>query len=338
MSRGLVVAVCAVAVVGGVIAASSGGGGTPTIVAGVPSAGAAGAAAAAAAATGCVEGDGGLPAPGEPRKDSLRNPPLSIPADMQRLYQQAGQQYGLPWEFLAGVGMEETAHGRNKSAPDAIAQGPMQFVKGTWAAYGVDGNGDGRKDIYDATDAVPSAANYLKASGAPEDYRKAVGAYNRPDWYYNDVLWYAQQYGAKQCAAPNAVNAAGVGGAPPSGLPAEDGLQPAALHGLRAGVAKWPEIKSWGGRGGRPNKSDHPNGRAVDGMIPRWNTPEGNAFGWQVARWFQGNAERLKVKYLIWDDQIWRPGGEWRAYTHPNGPTRNATLRHLDHVHVSFTG
>ena len=40
---------------------------------------------------------------------------------------------------------------------------------------------------------------------------------------------------------------------------------------------------------------------------------------------------------VIWDDQIWKKRvGAWRPYTHPGGPTRNVTLRHLDHVHVSY--
>lgn len=342
--RGGVVLVAAGAVFAGLVASSGGDGSGRSVVAAAGQAGQANAGVGDAAAGGaCVPGDGGLPAPGEPRHDSLTRPAEPIPAGMQALYQQAGQAYGLPWELLAGVGMIETGHGANKNTSSAGAQGPMQFMPGTWAGFGVDGDSDGVKDVLNPADAVPAAANYLKASGAPGDYRKALFAYNRANWYVNDVLWYAQKYGARVCAGVNAVNAAagpvaGVGDAPPSGSPAERGLRPAALHGLRAGAAKWPEIKTWGGKGGRPNKSDHPNGRAVDGMIPGWNTPEGNAYGWQVARWFQGNAAALQVTYIIWDDQIWRAGGSWKAYTHPNGPTKSATLRHLDHVHVSFLG
>ena len=48
----------------------------------------------------------------------------------------------------------------------------MQFLPPTWDAYGVDGNGDGRKNRYDPRDAIPGAANYLKASGAPGDWRR----------------------------------------------------------------------------------------------------------------------------------------------------------------------
>ena len=93
-----------------------------------------------------------------------------------------------------------------------------------------------------------------------------------------------------------------------------------------------------GGVGNRPNTSDHPAGRAVDFMIPSWNTTEGRARGWQVARWLQTHATELNVKYVIYDDHVWRayrPSQGWTPYTHPNGPTSNPTLRHLDHVHLS---
>jgi hypothetical protein len=42
----------------------------------------------------------------------------------------------------------------------AQAQGIAQFIPGTWATHGVDGNGDGRTDVWDPQDAIPSAASY----------------------------------------------------------------------------------------------------------------------------------------------------------------------------------
>jgi cell wall-associated NlpC family hydrolase len=42
----------------------------------------------------------------------------------------------------------------------AQAQGIAQFIPGTWAAHGVDGDGDGDRDVWDPKDAIPSAANY----------------------------------------------------------------------------------------------------------------------------------------------------------------------------------
>ena len=43
--------------------------------------------------------------------------------------------------------------------------GHMQFLASNWAQYGVDANGDGRADPYNATDALASAANMLRRNG-----------------------------------------------------------------------------------------------------------------------------------------------------------------------------
>jgi murein DD-endopeptidase MepM/ murein hydrolase activator NlpD len=71
----------------------------------------------------------------------------------------------------------------------------------TWAAYGVDGNRDGRRDVMDPEDAIPGAARYLKASGAPGDWRGALFAYNHADWYVQQVLDQAERYRAT-CRTP----------------------------------------------------------------------------------------------------------------------------------------
>lgn len=42
----------------------------------------------------------------------------------------------------------------------ASAQGIAQFVPQTWAAHGIDGDGDGRRSVSDPGDAIPSAASY----------------------------------------------------------------------------------------------------------------------------------------------------------------------------------
>ena len=101
--------------------------------------------------------------------------------------------------MLAGIGMEETGHGRASATSSAGAQGLMQFLPATWASYGVDGSGDGRADIHNDADSAMSAANYLTASGltsgGAEGVRRALFAYNHADWYVNDVLSYAQAYG-----------------------------------------------------------------------------------------------------------------------------------------------
>ncbi len=43
--------------------------------------------------------------------------------------------------------------------------GHMQFLAGNWQKYGVDADGDGKADPYDAVDALASAANMLRSNG-----------------------------------------------------------------------------------------------------------------------------------------------------------------------------
>lgn len=148
---------------------------------------------------GSAEGGVGfdLPQP-ETRQDSLHNPPLPIPAEIQQLYQHAAAQYGLPWTLLAGIGMAETAHGRTTATSHAGAQGLMQFMPATFATYGTDGDGDGTADITNNADSIHSAARYLVASGVlqgAEGVKQALFAYNHADWYVGDVLYYAHTYG-----------------------------------------------------------------------------------------------------------------------------------------------
>ena len=327
------------ALVAGVVAVVASAGSGATIVS-VPAVGMLGGGKGAAAPVVAAETSAcvGLPAPGVNVKLSRSTKALPVPADFKARYVAAGKKYGLPWQLLAGVGMIETHHGANVAVSSAGAQGPMQFMPGTWSDYGVDGDGDGRKDVNDPDDAVPAAASYLVASGAKTDPRKALFAYNRADWYVNDVLTYAAAYGAGSCD-PQTVAAGPVTdkrACKPTGSPAEKGVRPDTLAVMRCSMVRFPKIASVGGIGNRPNKSDHPMGYAADLMIGKWQTKDGNAYGWQVARWAVANADKLNVSYVIWDDQIWRARTKtWAPYTHPNGPTRDPNLRHLNHVHVS---
>ena len=125
-----------------------------------------------------------------------------IPPLYLRLYQAAARRYGLDWAVLAAIGKVECDHGRD---PDpschregavnvAGAGGPMQFIASTWARYGVDGDGDGRVDRWDAADAIYAASNYLRASGAPQSYPRAIYAYNGASWYVAEVEAWAARY------------------------------------------------------------------------------------------------------------------------------------------------
>ena len=102
-------------------------------------------------------------------------------------YREAERRFGVGWHVLAAVNFIESAFGKLRADSTAGAQGPMQFVPGTWRAYGLGGN------VEDPHDAILGAANYLRASGAPRDYRDALYAYNRSPLYVDAVLRYANQ-------------------------------------------------------------------------------------------------------------------------------------------------
>jgi hypothetical protein len=122
--------------------------------------------------------------------DSFEIPPFLLP-----IYQACGTEYGVPWEVLASINKIETAFGTNLNVSSAGALGWMQFLPSSWEAFGVDANGDGRKDPYNPVDAICAAANYLKIAGAHDDLYQAIFAYNHADWYVQEVLLYARAYG-----------------------------------------------------------------------------------------------------------------------------------------------
>lgn len=120
---------------------------------------------------------------------------FSIPPFLLPIYQACGTQYGIQWEILASINRIETAFGTNLNVSSAGAQGWMQFMPATWEMYGVDANNDGRKDPYNPVDAICAAARYLDAAGGMENLYDAIFAYNHADWYVEEVLLYAKQYG-----------------------------------------------------------------------------------------------------------------------------------------------
>jgi hypothetical protein len=139
-----------------------------------------------------------------------------IPARYLSLYRQAAQRYGLDWAILAGIGKVECDHGRDPdpsctkegSVNSAGAGGPAQFLASTWSEYGVDGDGDGRIDRWDPADAIFGMANYLRAAGAPSDYRKAIFAYNHAGWYVAEVEHWASLYRGPAQAGPGSAASA----------------------------------------------------------------------------------------------------------------------------------
>jgi murein DD-endopeptidase MepM/ murein hydrolase activator NlpD len=114
---------------------------------------------------------------------------------LHQLWQRAGAAYGIPWNVLAAINKIESNFGQNMGPSSAGAIGWMQFMPSTWLRWGVDADGDGVADPWNATDAVYAAARYLAASGGQADISRAVFSYNHADWYVQEVLDLARVYG-----------------------------------------------------------------------------------------------------------------------------------------------
>jgi hypothetical protein len=113
----------------------------------------------------------------------------------------------------------------------------------------------------------------------------------------------------------------------PVGLAPERGLQIKTILASRAITAAFPEIRSIGGV--RPDALPwHPNGLALDVMIPNPGTPEGIALGNEIVSYVIRNAARFGMQ-----DAIWRG-----VYYTPNGGQRGGGYGHYDHVHITTKG
>jgi membrane-bound lytic murein transglycosylase B len=123
------------------------------------------------------------------RSRRIRVGPAARAAELLRWYREAQNRFGVAWRILAAVNFVESAFGKLRSASAAGAQGPMQFMPGTWRMYGLGGN------VRDPRDAILGAANYLQASGARRNIRRALFAYNPSRLYVDAVLRYARQIG-----------------------------------------------------------------------------------------------------------------------------------------------
>jgi membrane-bound lytic murein transglycosylase B len=106
-------------------------------------------------------------------------------AELRRYYAQAQRRFGVHWSILASVNFVESAFGRVRSASEAGARGPMQFMPSTWREYGMGG------DIDDPHDAILAAANYLRRAGAPGDLDRALFAYNHSTRYVRAIRRFA---------------------------------------------------------------------------------------------------------------------------------------------------
>ncbi|MGI9124850.1 MAG: hypothetical protein ACR2JM_08875 [Mycobacterium sp.] len=113
---------------------------------------------------------------------------------------------------------------------------------------------------------------------------------------------------------------------PPGDCP-EAGLQIKTILAERAVSAEFPAITNM--IGVRPDsKPWHPNGLAVDIMIPNAGSADGIALGDAILAYAMANADRFGVQDVICRGTY---------YTPANGPSGSG-YGHYDHVHITTTG
>ncbi|MCG7597939.1 hypothetical protein [Mycobacterium sp. PSTR-4-N] len=112
----------------------------------------------------------------------------------------------------------------------------------------------------------------------------------------------------------------------PVGRAPEQGLQVKTILVARAVSAIFPEIHSIGGVRQDPLPW-HPNGLAIDVMIPNASSAEGIALGNQIVAFALKNAERFGLQDCIWRGVYYTPGGG-----------RAGGYGHYDHVHITTHG
>jgi hypothetical protein len=112
----------------------------------------------------------------------------------------------------------------------------------------------------------------------------------------------------------------------PVGIAPERGLQVKTILASRAISEAFPEIRSIGGV--RPDALRwHPNGLALDVMIPDPSSEAGIQLGNEIVWFVQRNAKRFGLQDAIWRGVYYTPGG-----------AQSGGYGHYDHVHITTTG
>lgn len=115
-------------------------------------------------------------------------------------------------------------------------------------------------------------------------------------------------------------------GSLPAGVAPEHGLQIRTILVERNVSAAFPQIHSM--IGVRPDaKPWHPNGLAIDIIIPNPGSSEGIALGNAIRDYALANAAQFGVQDVIWRGTYYTPAG-------PSG----SGYGHFDHVHITTTG
>lgn len=119
----------------------------------------------------------------------------------------------------------------------------------------------------------------------------------------------------------------------PHGVGSERGLQVKTILAKRAISARFPEITEIGGV--RPDSMKwHPNGLAIDVIIPDYRTAAGKALGDRITTFVMANAERFDLEYVIWQ-RMYIPA---KGKPHLMADLGNDDANHYTHVHISTYG
>jgi hypothetical protein len=119
----------------------------------------------------------------------------------------------------------------------------------------------------------------------------------------------------------------------PAGVAPEEGLQVKTIWAARVIGVLFPQITSiFGVR--QDALKWHPNGLAIDVMIPNHGAAEGIELGNQIAGYALANAKRWGVLHVIWRQRIY-PGIGAPSWT---ADYSSETLNHYDHVHIATDG
>jgi hypothetical protein len=84
----------------------------------------------------------------------------AVPAEYKPLVQRWGNLCAAISPALLAAQLYQESGWNPRAQSPAAAQGIAQFIPGTWATHGIDGDGDGDRDVWDPADAIPSAASY----------------------------------------------------------------------------------------------------------------------------------------------------------------------------------
>jgi hypothetical protein len=173
---------------------------------------------------------------------------------------------------------------------------------------------------------TPAASPTLNASANPNDPGSAPA--NAPR-----IASQAEADSLAALAASAPANAQQFQFPLPRGVASEDRLQVKTIWAARVISVLFPEIKTIGGYRQDPLPW-HPNGLAIDVMIPNPHTPEGIDLGNQIAGYALANAKRWGINHVIWRQKIY-PGVGAGSWTANYG---NETANHYDHVHICTDG